>query len=62
MYCGRDIELGRCTGRRGMNKKKKDAAEGSDNVKGKAETEGSDNVKVKAAAEGSDNVKGKKVA
>ncbi|GKC76179.1 hypothetical protein Tco_1126953, partial [Tanacetum coccineum] len=28
VYCGREIELGRCAGRRGMNKKKKGVAEG----------------------------------
>ncbi|GJQ90775.1 hypothetical protein Tco_0001914 [Tanacetum coccineum] len=49
VYCGRDIELGRCAGRRGTNKKKKAAAEG-------------DKVKGKKVANASDKVKGNKVA
>ncbi|GKA08658.1 hypothetical protein Tco_0687989 [Tanacetum coccineum] len=46
VYCGRDIELGRCAGRRGMNKKKKAVAEG-DKVKGKKVADASDNKPVK---------------
>ncbi|GJX77662.1 hypothetical protein Tco_0324473 [Tanacetum coccineum] len=40
VYCGSDIKLGRCAGRRGMNKKKKAVAEG-DKVKGKKVAEDS---------------------
>nr|GFB78020.1 hypothetical protein [Tanacetum cinerariifolium] len=57
---GRDIKLGRCAGRRGMNKKKEGVVE-SDNVNGKKAAEASDKVKGKKAAEASDKVKGKKV-
>ncbi|GKF56150.1 hypothetical protein Tco_0166490 [Tanacetum coccineum] len=52
VYCGRDIELGRCVGRRGTNKKKKAAAEG-DKVKGKKVANASDKVKGKKVAEDS---------
>ncbi|GJU85922.1 calcium/proton exchanger [Tanacetum coccineum] len=54
VYCGRDIELGRCAGRRGMNKKKKAVAEG-DKVKGKKVTDANDKVKGKKVAEDSPN-------
>ncbi|PWA51685.1 hypothetical protein CTI12_AA460550 [Artemisia annua] len=57
----RDVEFGRCAGRRGLKKKKKDAVEG-DNVKGKKVADESDKVKGKKVADESDNVKGKKVA
>ncbi|GKE34430.1 calcium/proton exchanger, partial [Tanacetum coccineum] len=75
VYCGRDVELGRCASRRGLIKKKKKklaeesekmegnkVAEESANVKGKEVAEESDKVKGKEVAEESDKVKGKKVA
>ncbi|GKA20262.1 hypothetical protein Tco_0700251 [Tanacetum coccineum] len=52
VYCGSDIKLGRCAGRRGMNKKKKAVAEG-DKVKGKKVANASDKVKGKKVAEDS---------
>ncbi|GJU33143.1 hypothetical protein Tco_1176732 [Tanacetum coccineum] len=47
-----DIELGRCAGRRGVNKKKKATTEG-DKVKGKKVANASDKVKRKKVAEDS---------
>nr|GEV83609.1 hypothetical protein [Tanacetum cinerariifolium] len=46
----RDIELGRCAGRRGMNKKKKATAE-DDKMKGKKVADASGKVKVKKVTE-----------
>ncbi|GJX29763.1 hypothetical protein Tco_0237842 [Tanacetum coccineum] len=54
VYCGRDIEFGRCAGRRGMNKKKKAVAEG-ERVKGKKVSDASDKVKGKKVVEDSPN-------
>ncbi|GKA19588.1 calcium/proton exchanger [Tanacetum coccineum] len=61
VYCGRDIELGRCSSRRGMKKKKKGVAEG-DKVKGKQAAEASHKVKGKQVAKESDLVKGNREA